>query len=403
MRVRTILLIVAALVVALLSAGPAAAATVTVRPGDTLGAIAARAGTSADALARANGIADPNRVIAGARLTIPGARASTTPSRGRHTVRPGESLGAIAARHGVSVARLAAANGIANPNRVVAGARLRIPGAGGGTGAPAAPTGAAGSVVVRPGDTLGVIAARHGTSAGALAAANGIADPNRVRAGRRLRLPGGGSASSGATSARAASRHTVRPGESLSAIAARYGASVRGIARLNGLRNVNLIRAGQRLRVPGGGALPGPSSTGFLVRGSAAAPTVSREEVRRLIDQHAARHGVDPALARAIAWQESGFQQQVVSSAGARGVMQLMPDTARWAGDDLLGRSIDARDAADNIEAGVAFLAWLDRRAGGTQRMIAAYYQGLASVRRRGLYDDTKAYVSSVLALRGRV
>jgi soluble lytic murein transglycosylase-like protein len=125
--------------------------------------------------------------------------------------------------------------------------------------------------------------------------------------------------------------------------------------------------------------------------------------VRRLIDLHAARHGVDPDLARAIAWQESGFQQQVVSSAGARGVMQLMPDTARWAGDDLLGRSINSRDAADNIEAGVAFLAWLHRRAGGTSRTIAAYYQGLASVRRRGLYDDTKTYVSSVLALRGRV
>lgn len=97
-----------------------------------------------------------------------------------YTLKPGDTLGGVASKHGVSVGALAAANGIADPNRVYAGQVLKIPGA--TAAAPAA------SYVVRPGDTLGSIAARHGTTVSALARANGITNPNRISIGQVIRV-----------------------------------------------------------------------------------------------------------------------------------------------------------------------------------------------------------------------
>ena len=107
-----------------------AAATYTIKPGDTLGAIASRNGVSVAALAKANDISDPNRVFAGQVLTLPGS----TPSAPRtHVIASGETLGGIARKYGVSVAAIASANRIANPNRIAVGQRLTLPG--GGVGA----------------------------------------------------------------------------------------------------------------------------------------------------------------------------------------------------------------------------------------------------------------------------
>ena len=91
------------------------------------------------------------------------------------------------------------------------------------------------------------------------------------------------------------------------------------------------------------------------------------------------------------------------SGVGAVGVMQLMPGTSEWAGRELLGRAIDPDNVYDNVDAGVAFLGWLQRRTGDTRMTAMAYYQGLHSVRQRGPYDDTLAYARAVLALMGRV
>jgi LysM repeat protein len=103
-----------------------------------------------------------------------------------YTVKPGDTLGTIAHHNGVSVAALASANGIKDPNRVYAGTVLTIP----GTSKPAAVA----QHVVSSGETLGVIARRHHTTVGALAKANGIADPNRLRVGQVLVVPSGGGA-----------------------------------------------------------------------------------------------------------------------------------------------------------------------------------------------------------------
>ncbi len=107
---------------------------------------------------------------------------------GATTVRilPGENLTEIAAAHGTSVSSLVAANGIRNPNLVVAGTTLVIPGNAGIVLTSASASGGGATVVVNLGDTLSAIAARYGTSVAALAAANGISNPNLVIAGSRL-------------------------------------------------------------------------------------------------------------------------------------------------------------------------------------------------------------------------
>jgi murein DD-endopeptidase MepM/ murein hydrolase activator NlpD len=162
--------------------------THTVRPGETLSEIAQRHGSSAAALAAANGLEDPDLIRIGTTLKIPGAAAtaSTSPRDGatHHDVRPGETISGIAARHGISQAQLIAANGLTN-GVVYAGQRLSLVPASGSVPA------ASSRYTIRAGDTLSSIAQRHGTSVRALAAANGITDPNRVIIGRTLSVPGG--------------------------------------------------------------------------------------------------------------------------------------------------------------------------------------------------------------------
>jgi soluble lytic murein transglycosylase-like protein len=122
-----------------------------------------------------------------------------------------------------------------------------------------------------------------------------------------------------------------------------------------------------------------------------------------MIRRTASHWGVDGRLALGIAYEESGFNHHVISKVGAIGAMQIMPGTAQWLGTYVLHRTLDVYRAQDNITAGVALLSVLLRETHGNMRTSAAgYYQGLASVRERGMYDDTKQYVANVLALRNR-
>ena len=114
-------------------------------------------------------------------------------------------------------------------------------------------------------------------------------------------------------------------------------------------------------------------------------------------------YGVDPRLARALAWMESGFQEDVVSSAGAVGAMQLLPETWQWVDTVLLGERTP-RTYEGNVRAGVRYLRWqLDQFGGDVRLALAGYYQGARAVRERGLFDDTKQYVSVIQSLYGSV
>lgn len=347
----------------------------------------------------------PSRVVA--RLAIIGvlvvcALATSASAALRVPVRQGDTLSAIAARHGVSIASLARANGIRNVHMLSVGRSLTVP-SGLRRSAPSGVTSTSGTYTVRPGDTLSAIALRLGVGVGSLVRQNGLGSAHMVMAGMRLRVPAAGGVRQ-ATWVGGGSFHVVRSGDTLGGIAARYATSAAALARANGIPNPNVLIVGTRVRVPSGSgtqAAGAQQPVTAAVNGWGGHP--SKATVASLIATHAARHGVDVALARAVAWQESGWWQGARSSTGAIGVMQLMPGTATWIGQALLGRSINAYDASDNIDAGVAYLAYLERQTGSRGLTVASYYQGLGSVTSRGLLAETEAYVGSVTSFVGKV
>jgi len=126
---------------------------------------------------------------------------------------------------------------------------------------------------------------------------------------------------------------------------------------------------------------------------SAAVPTKSQMQAK--IAATARSMGVDPALAQAIAFQESGFNHSVVSPANAIGAMQVIPSSGAWA-SQLVGRPLNLVNPDDNIVAGVAILRSLVTSAPDLPTAIAGYYQGAASVKRNGMFADTRRYVANV-------
>jgi LysM repeat protein len=180
-----------------------------------------------------------------------------------HVVQRGETLYGIARHYGVSVSAICAANSIANPRLIYTGQQLVIPVSG---SAPAPPGGSSAGTthVVQRGENLYRIALRYGTTIPVLAAANGISEPTQIRVGQTLVIPGGSSAPPASSPPTAAGQtHIVRPGETLSAIARRYGLSVWVLARANSLANPGLIVPGQVLVIPGSsGPAPAPGGGG---------------------------------------------------------------------------------------------------------------------------------------------
>lgn len=238
--------------------------------------------------------------------------------------------------------------------------------------------------VVAPGETLSDIAARYGTSVSALASANRLVNPNFIVAGQRLRVP---------SSVAVSSVHVVRRGENLSSIASRYGTSIASLARANKIRDPNFVVAGTKLRIPGGGSAV---ATTAVATSSAPVTDVGAE-----IHEQAVAHGVDPSLAKAVAWQESGWQQAAVSSVGAVGVMQVMPDTADYVNSSLGGHGLSLRSAEGNIHLGVMYLRHMLDTMPSERKALAAYYSGPGAMG-RSLNSGQRAYASNVQALKER-
>jgi LysM repeat protein len=284
-----------------------------------------------------------------------------------HVVSPGESLTSVAAADGLSVYQLAAANGISVDSELTAGSTLQIPtqsgpieavstasSAGDGLAAEPEPTSSGGSYVVQPGDTLTAIAARTGTTVEQLAAANGLDPGGLLLAGSVIGVSGAGSSESSAAPE------------------------------------------------PASEPVSGPISSPPTGDGAEPTPeTVSPSEVGSI----AAADGVSPSLAEAIGYQESGFNNDLTSSTGATGVMQIEPGTWNYIGQDLASGPppLSPGSAADNVRGGVLLLhSLLDQTGGNAAQAAAGYYQGLQSVQQHGLYSDTQQYVNDVLALQQR-
>lgn len=256
--------------------------------------------------------------------------------------------------------------------------------------------GSAGTYVVRPGDTLSAIAKSLGVSVSDLTKANGISDPNRVYAGQSLNVPGTVSAAAAPARSPAALTHTVAAGETLSGIAARYATTVSAIVQLNHVRDPNHVVVGTKLRIPGATVAP----TGIPSR-LAASP--ERLALVPVFKKWSTANGLDPALVMSVTWQESGWQNSVVSVAGAIGIGQLLPSTAAFISSDLIGVPLNPRVPEDNIRMSARYLRWLLSRTGGdVDRALAGYYQGPASVASIGYLPSTVDYIAIVKALRPR-
>ncbi len=280
-----------------------------------------------------------------------------SPGWGLYTIKRGDTLSEIAKRYHTSVSKLVQVNRLpGNGHLIIAGSSLKVPGA-----TSTRSTSGSRSHRVVSGDTLSGIAVRYRVSQTTLKKANGIGRNNVVMLGTTLRIPGASTSRSGSTSS-AGSGNTFA--------GRTYSKSVVGAASRN---RSQLAR----------GAVP------------------SRDRMRSIIAGKARANGVDPALALAVSYQESGWNQGVVSVANAVGAMQVIPATTDWI-SGVVGRRLNPLDPHDNATTGVVLLRILTRTASSERQAVAAYYQGLRSVRERGMYSDTKRYVDNVMALKRR-
>ena len=187
-------------------------------------------------------------------------------------------------------------------------------------------------------------------------------------------------------------RYTVKPGDSLTAIAQRHGTTLSKLTQINKLNPAHALLIGTKLRLPA------------AVRVEPTAVSASNaSSVRASLDRWSAYYGVDPSLARALAWMESGFNNDMVSNVGAQGVMQILPTTWDYVETVLLKKQV-AHDADGNVQVGLAYLDHLlGAFAGNEQLALAAWYQGERAVRDHGPYAVSKEFVADVLALRQRM
>ncbi len=306
-------------------------------------------------------------------LAVPLAVPATAGAAVPHTVAPGETLWTIAAASNLTTRTVAAYNGLSEDGHVVLGSTIHIP---------SEVEGAAALL------EAGITAPPEAT---AEATATPEATPSATPAADAPAPMGG---------------YVVRPGDTLTQLAEVAGVPVTAIAAMNGLDPSGHLLTGTVVKLPTGSPTPPaaeePAPEARVVPKAAPHATPGRVTSDD-IAQVASAHGVPASLASAIAWQESGFNNSMVSSANARGVMQVMPGTWTWVQDNLADRQLDPDSPDDNVQAGVLYLRQLLKETGGDENTaIAGYYQGLGSVRSRGLYDDTERYVSNVQALRGR-
>jgi len=358
------------------------------------------------------------RVVTGTGATLVLAVASVTAAGAAHAdeqyvVRSGDTVSHIAARTGVSVAAIARANRLASASRIHIGQQLVIP-----TGAPAAAAAPAAAVAavthtVTSGETVSAIASRAGTTVAAIVAANKLDARAFIRVGQQLTLPGTAAAvvanvAPNVTVASIVATHTVTSGENVTGIAKKYNVTVAAIVTANKLNARAFIRIGQQLSIPGapvqlvGNTFAGRTYPEAVVASanlnkatllSIGVPT--KAQMKAKVIATAKAMGVDPALAQAVAFQESGFNQTSVSPANAIGVMQVVPSTGDWA-SAIVGRHLNLLDPDDNVTAGVAILGRLVANSADLPSAIAGYYQGATSVRKNGMFADTRVYVANI-------
>ena len=306
--------------------------------------------------------ASPPAAVSGPQWTS-GTSGETIPvTHGGRTykTKQGDTLYGVASKHGVSVPALAELNRISPRQNLHQGQVLSLPEK---NDLPDTDP----SHVVAPGETLPGIAAQHQMSPGTLRRANSMGDDSFLQVGELLLLRDS-----------AARRHRTTPEPPTDIPRVATSAQVEGI-------RPNVLRAARLNKFT-------------LLRRTHPAPAQARPIIASIADEL----GADPALMQAVAAQESGFQHTTVSAGNAIGIMQVTPRSGRWA-SDIVGRSLDLLDLADNIVAGTVVLGWLIETAESENEALAGYYQDLRSVRSEGLLPETKAFVRAVQMQRQRM
>ncbi|MFK4298840.1 LysM repeat protein [Arthrobacter sp. GAS37] len=382
--------------------------------------------------------------------TIPAAMQPMAPAApATYTIVRGDTISGIAARYGLNTNTVLQLNGLSGNTIIYPGQQIKLSGSAGAPSAPApapspAPSPAsssAASYTVVSGDTLSGIAARHGVALSDVFSWNGLNGRSIIYPGQKIKVGPGTNAPAPAAPAPAAlvpasapaapaapalantGSYTIKSGDTLGGIASRLGVSLSSLLSANKLSMSTIIYPGQKLAIPGAPApsapAPAPVSAPLVpstflgytypeaVVSSAnankallnASPVPSTAQMKGIVADTARRMGVDPSLAMAFAFQESGFNQRAVSPANAIGTMQVIPSSGEWA-SQLVGRKLNILDPYDNVTAGVAIIRALVNTSKDLNTAIAGYYQGQYSVSKHGMYDDTKAYVASILALK---
>lgn len=368
-----------------------APAEYTIARGDTISAVAGKFGLDTNEVLKLNNLQGNTVIYPGQKIRLTGsastpapaapAAPASAPAGGKvYTVKSGDTLSGIAARHGVQLSDVFSWNGLSMRSVIHPGQQIKV---GGASAAPApapapaapapapvaapvaAPAPASGSYTIKAGDTLSGIAARHGVKLSDILSANRLTMSSVIYPGNKLVIPGAGTGGAAPSSSQPPA--TVTPLVPNTFLGFSYPDAVVNSAN----QNKALLNA---------------------------APVPSREQMKQIVADTARRMGVDPSLAMAFAFQESSFDHRSVSPANAIGTMQVIPSSGQWA-SDLVGRKLNLLDPYDNATAGVAIIRQLVRTSKDLDNAIAGYYQGQYSVSKNGMYDDTKAYVASIKKL----
>lgn len=244
----------------------------TVQSGDTLSGIALKFSTTSSKLAQLNSISNPNLIYVGQRLLVNQSSNSNSSSSGQssstttnteasaasYTVKSGDTLSGIANQYNTTVNQIVSLNQLSNPNLIYVGQVLKLKNSqttnssSSSSSSTAATT--VGTYIVKAGDTLSAIASRYSTSSSTLASLNSLSNPNLIYVGQVLKVSSNASISSSTNSSAnstvtTAASYTVKAGDTLSAIAAKYGTTYQALASTNSISNPNDIYVGQVIKV----------------------------------------------------------------------------------------------------------------------------------------------------------
>ncbi|MGM9888212.1 MAG: LysM peptidoglycan-binding domain-containing protein [Limosilactobacillus sp.] len=242
----------------------------TVQSGDTLSGIALKFSTTSSTLAQLNSISNPNLIYVGQRLLVnqssssnsssssqsSSATTNTEASAASYTVKSGDTLSGIANQYNTTVNQIVSLNQLSNPNLIYVGQVLKLKNSQTTNSSSSSSTAAttAGTYTVKAGDTLSAIASRYSTSSSTLASLNSLSNPNLIYVGQVLKVSSNASTNSSTSSSAnstvtTAASYTVKAGDTLSAIAAKYGTTYQALASANSISNPNDIYVGQVIKV----------------------------------------------------------------------------------------------------------------------------------------------------------